>query len=93
MGIFAPNQRARINILIGDRRTSLSIEPEIWAALTEIARHTEMSVDELVGEIDNIRGNISRASAIRVFALDFFRNIKKTKVREYPKYTETQRHL
>ena len=82
MGILTPNQRARINILIDGQRTSLSIEPEIWAALTEIALHKEMSVDELVGEIENVRDNISRASAIRIFVLDFFRNMKEIKDRE-----------
>lgn len=69
-------KRLRINIEIADRRTSISIEPEAWAALTEIARRREMSVDELVSEVDAVRGDISRASAIRIYILDFFRDAR-----------------
>lgn len=70
-----PSKRLRINIMIADRRASISIEKEAWAALTEIARRREMSVDELVGEIDAVRGDVSRASAMRIYILDFFRGL------------------
>jgi predicted DNA-binding ribbon-helix-helix protein len=74
--VLNTGKRLRINIEIADRRTSISIEPEAWAALTEIARRREMSVDELVSEVDAVRGDISRASAIRIYILDFFRDAR-----------------
>jgi predicted DNA-binding ribbon-helix-helix protein len=71
------HNRLRVNVIINDRRTSISIEPEAWQALTEIARRREMSIDELVGRIDAVRGTISRASAIRLYILDFYRKIAR----------------
>lgn len=70
------DRRLRLNMMIANRRTSISIEPEAWDALTEIARLREVSVDELVGEIDTVRGDVSRASAIRLFILDFFLGLR-----------------
>lgn len=73
--MLEPGKRLRINVMIGDQRTSISIEAAAWEALTEIARRREMSIDELIGEIDAVRGDVSRASAIRLYILDFFRDL------------------
>lgn len=76
--MLKPKKRLRINVVIDGKRTSISIESEAWNALTDIARRREMSVDELVGEIDGVRGAVSRASAIRIYILDFFRDLRNT---------------
>lgn len=56
------------SILIAGHATSVSLEPEFWDALKDIAEARSMSLNQLVAEIDQGRsGNLS--SAIRVFVL------------------------
>jgi predicted DNA-binding ribbon-helix-helix protein len=56
------------SVVIDGHRTSVSMEPEFWAALGDIARAEGVSVNALVGRIDRARtGNLS--SAIRVYVL------------------------
>lgn len=56
------------SILIAGHATSVSLEPEFWQALKEIAEARALSLNQLVAEIDQGRaGNLS--SAIRVFVL------------------------
>lgn len=57
------------SLTIAGHRTSLSLEPEFWAALqTEAARRSQ-SVASLVGDIDKSRGTRNLSSAIRVWLL------------------------
>ena len=56
------------SVRIAGHPTSVSLEPEFWQALSEIARTRGIAVGRLVAEIDaERRGNLS--SAIRVFVL------------------------
>ncbi|MGQ0663394.1 MAG: ribbon-helix-helix domain-containing protein [Pseudomonadota bacterium] len=56
------------SVLIAGHRTSVSLEPEFWAALKDIARARRVSINDLVTEIDRSRrANLS--SALRVFVL------------------------
>lgn len=56
------------SILIAGHATSVSLEPEFWDALKDIAEIRCLSLNQLVAEIDQGRsGNLS--SAIRVFVL------------------------
>ncbi len=56
------------SVSIAGHATSISLEPEFWTALQQMATARGMSVAALVGEIDGQRqGNLS--SAIRVFVL------------------------
>jgi predicted DNA-binding ribbon-helix-helix protein len=58
----------RRSVVIDGHRTSISIEPEFWDALSDIARTQGRNVNVLIAEIDRARdGNLS--SAIRVFVL------------------------
>lgn len=61
------------NIFVGERRTSLRLEPVMWDALAEICRREEMSLHELCGLIDSRRRASSLTAAIRVFILTYFR--------------------
>jgi predicted DNA-binding ribbon-helix-helix protein len=59
---------SRRSVVIDGHRTSVSIEPEFWAALAEIAKARGRSVNAVIAEIDRARdGNLS--SAVRVFVL------------------------
>lgn len=53
---------------IAGHRTSVSLEPPFWDALTDIAARRNISVNQLIVQIDTERaGNLS--SALRVFVL------------------------
>ena len=58
------------SVIIAGHRTSVSLEPEFWAALKDIALQRNVSINELVTEIDGQRrGNLS--SSLRVHVLTF----------------------
>lgn len=57
------------SLTIAGHRTSLSLEAEFWAALTEAAKSENKSVAGLAGEIDATRGERNLSSAIRVWLL------------------------
>lgn len=53
---------------IAGHRTSVSLEAPFWDALADIAARRDLSVNQLIAEIDKEReGNLS--SALRVFVL------------------------
>lgn len=56
------------SVLIAGHPTSVSLEPEFWEAVKELAEERGMSINSLISEIDLGRtGNLS--SAIRVHVL------------------------
>lgn len=64
------------SITIAGHRTSITLEPEFWTALKEIACSRGVSVNELVRRIDAARGPDARrglSSAVRVHVLEHFR--------------------
>jgi predicted DNA-binding ribbon-helix-helix protein len=55
-------------------RTSVALEQEFWAALTELAAGQQTTLSALVAEVDAARGpDRPLASALRVHALLHFR--------------------
>jgi predicted DNA-binding ribbon-helix-helix protein len=55
-------------------RTSVALEQEFWAALTELAARQQTTLSALVAEVDAARGpDRPLASALRVHALLHFR--------------------
>lgn len=67
------SDRIRKNITIGERRTSASLEEQVWDGLVEICRREEVSIDELCTEVDDRRIGSSMSSSLRVFLLTYFR--------------------
>ena len=63
------------SLTIAGHRTSLSLEPEFWQALQDIARTEKKTLASIVGELDRTRGSRNLSSAIRVW---LFRRAKKT---------------
>jgi predicted DNA-binding ribbon-helix-helix protein len=57
------------SVSIAGHRTSVSLEAPFWDALKEIAERREISVQQMIGEIDAERGAQNLSSAIRVFVL------------------------
>lgn len=54
-------------------KTSVSLEEEFWHAVKEIFGFRNITVSELVAEIDSNRQQGNLSSAIRLFVLDHFK--------------------
>jgi predicted DNA-binding ribbon-helix-helix protein len=57
------------SISIAGHRTSISLEQPFWEELQSIAARRGVSVQRLVGEIDEGRAGANLSSALRVFVL------------------------
>jgi predicted DNA-binding ribbon-helix-helix protein len=62
------------SLVIAGRNTSVSIEEEFWKSVKEIAGERNMTVTELVREIDANRQHDNLSSAIRLFVLGVYRD-------------------
>ena len=62
------------SLSIAGHRTSIALEPPFWEALQSIAQAREMSLPNLIAEIDETREDSNLSSAIRVFVLAWFRS-------------------
>lgn len=61
----------KYSVMIAEHRTSVSLEPEFWDALRQIAKERKTTPAVLITEIDAGRtGGLS--SALRVFVLKTF---------------------
>lgn len=59
---------------IKGHRTSISLEPEFWDALREIARVRDESLGAIVGKIDAARtDDTGLSTAVRLYVLAWFR--------------------
>src|SRR5262245_12528077 len=63
------------SIVIAGHKTSVSLEDAFWSALKEIAELRQTTLSELVGSIDGARKHGNLSSAIRLFVLDFQRQV------------------
>ena len=61
------------NVTVGNLRTSLRLEPEIWEALDEICAREGITVHQLCTLVDDYRRGNSRTSAVRAFIVTYFR--------------------
>jgi predicted DNA-binding ribbon-helix-helix protein len=64
----------RYSITVAGRKTGISLEPQFWAALAEIATWRGTSATALVTNVDADRGNANLCSAIRVFVLRYYQD-------------------
>ena len=56
------------SVIIANRHsTSISLEDEFFDELKELARQKDMSINQLVTEIDTVREQENLSSAIRVY--------------------------
>jgi predicted DNA-binding ribbon-helix-helix protein len=62
------------SIIIAGHKTSVHIEEEFWKSVKEIAAERNMTVMQLVGEIDAKRQHANLSSAIRLFVLGVYRD-------------------
>ena len=62
------------SIVVAGHKTSVSLEEAFWNGMKEISGERNMTLSELVGEIDNKRQQGNLSSAIRLFVLDHFKS-------------------
>lgn len=63
------------NVYVGERRTSMRLEPEMWSALEEICLRENVTLAQLTERIaGTMEDEGSHTSAVRTFALNYFRN-------------------
>ena len=60
------------SVKIAGHATSVTLEPEFWDCLREMASARGLSINQMVAEIDCTRGG-NLSSAIRVFVLNELR--------------------
>ncbi|AEM40958.1 ribbon-helix-helix domain-containing protein [Ketogulonicigenium vulgare] len=60
---------AKHSVTLHGHRTSIAVEPPFWEAFRAIAAQREMALNALVAEVDDARGDIGLATAIRLFVL------------------------
>lgn len=66
------------SIVVAGHKTSVSLEEAFWNGMKEISGFRNMTLSELVGEIDSNRQQGNLSSAIRLFVLDYFRSRAST---------------
>jgi predicted DNA-binding ribbon-helix-helix protein len=64
---------AKRSIVIGDRKTSVSLEDQFWSSLREIALTEGKLLKNLVTEIDSQRAHGNLSCAIRLYVLAYYR--------------------
>ena len=62
------------SIVVAGHKTSVSLEEAFWNGMKEISGLRNMTLSELVGEIDSNRQQGNLSSAIRLFVLDYYRS-------------------
>jgi predicted DNA-binding ribbon-helix-helix protein len=68
---------------LGKLKTSFRLEDEFWTALTEIAFVREISISELVTDINKRRRHVNLSSVIRLYVLDYYIKLAKAKSVEH----------
>jgi predicted DNA-binding ribbon-helix-helix protein len=68
------------NVGNGAARTSMRFEPEVWDALREICEREGISLDQLVARAVRANPGGGRTSAVRVFAVSYFRRAMHSSV-------------
>lgn len=69
-----PKRILKRSLLLGDRKTSVSLEDEFWNALRQIAQGRNLPLSALVPTIKEKYNGYNLSSAIRLFVLDHFQS-------------------
>lgn len=78
------------NVRIHSRRTSVRLEPQMWAALNEIAAIETCSIHDLCGAVHDMKEEpVSFTAALRVFLMEYYRSASKSN----PQVSMIQRRL
>jgi len=73
---LARHERSAIikrSVVIGGHKTSVTLEDAFWTGLKQIARSRNMTLSDIVGDIDRGRHRGNLSSAIRLFVFSWTR--------------------
>jgi predicted DNA-binding ribbon-helix-helix protein len=62
------------SIVIAGHKTSVSLEDAFWDALKDIATNQDLTLSDLVADIDSTRAQGNLSSAIRLYVLENVRH-------------------
>lgn len=62
------------SLTLHGHRTSVSLEDPFWASFRHIAAAQDQTVNGLAAQIDDARGDIGLASAIRLYVLKHYQD-------------------
>lgn len=63
-------------IIAGRHQTSISLEEEFWLEFQKISKEKDISINQLVTEIDSTHERENLSSAIRIYILNYLKNEK-----------------
>ncbi len=66
------------SIVVAGHKTSVSLEEAFWNGMKEISSARNMTLSDLVSEIDSGRQHGNLSSAIRLHVLDYFRRLAES---------------
>lgn len=69
------------SLALNGHKTSVSLEDAFWNGLLQIARERNVTVSEVVREIQSVANPKNLSSAIRLFVLGHFRQLAEAKKR------------
>jgi predicted DNA-binding ribbon-helix-helix protein len=72
--LFSTSQVKKRSIVIQKHKTSLSLEDDFWECLKTIAQSRQITVANLIAEIEDNRGPANPSSAVRLFVLHHYRS-------------------
>jgi predicted DNA-binding ribbon-helix-helix protein len=75
-----PAKSIKHSVSIAGHATSVTLEPEFWAVLKDIASEKKISVNVLITQIDAEKDRDNLSSAIRVYVLNRFLAAKTNKI-------------
>jgi predicted DNA-binding ribbon-helix-helix protein len=66
------------SVMLVGHKTSVSLEDQFWDGLHEITLNKGVSTTALIERIDTNRAVHNLSSAIRLFVLDYFKNVRQS---------------
>ncbi len=64
----------KYSFTIKRHRTSISLEEPFYEALCDVAKEQELTVSQLIAQIDARPRSMGLSSAIRIYLLDYYRS-------------------
>jgi predicted DNA-binding ribbon-helix-helix protein len=81
------------SLVVGGRKTNVSVEDAFWNELKMIAAEREMTVSELVSSIDSSREHPNLSSAIRLFVLNYYMHTSRRRALTAPQRDASRARL
>ena len=61
------------NVIVNGRRTSMRLDKETWASLSDVCKRESINLNKLCSLIDSAKGASGLSAATRLFVLTYYR--------------------